>query len=224
LDLGAVAQPVTTTRRMKPSSPAPARPWASGFTDGDLVASAVLFQPPGSSANRLPYFGPSLSLILGWLAVDQAKCYSWWIACYLPRLCLSSSPWPNDAIEKDDFHGVDRTSPKLIFPSRPNFGLHCRGNSRQVPARLPEGTASNLSTKRFAFLQVAVARRGSSGAPVSTGNRAEVDPSGARPRNGRDTVMGCLRSQKEKQHLFPSEQSLNQVVRQFQVCANGSFR
>jgi hypothetical protein len=131
---------------MKPSSPAPARPWASGFTDGDLVASAVLFQPPGSSANRLPYFGPSLSLILGWLCSRSGQ-----MLFAVDRLL----PTPSVPLFKPmakRCHRERRMSPKLFAPSRPNFGLHCRGNPRQVPARLPEETASNLSTKRFAFL------------------------------------------------------------------------
>lgn len=80
-----------------------------------------------------------------------------------------------------------------VVPTRDCTVVEIRDRSRG--ARLPEGTSSEVE-----FLQVALARPDSSGAPVSTGNRAEVDPSGAEPKNGRDTAMGCLRSQKEKQH------------------------
>lgn len=83
-------------------------------------------------------------------------------------------------------------------PTRDCAVVEIRDRSRG--ARLPEGTSSEVE-----FLQVAVARPDSSGAPVSTKNRPlETEPrwipQGPNQKSGRDTAMGCLRSQKEKQH------------------------
>lgn len=83
-------------------------------------------------------------------------------------------------------------------PTRDCAVVEIRDRSRG--ARLPEGTSSEVE-----FLQVAVACPDSSGAPVSTKNRPlETEPrwipQGPNQKSGRDTAMGCLRSQKEKQH------------------------
>lgn len=103
--------------------------------------------------------------------------------------------------------GLSEISPRCFLRVVPTRGCTLmKSEPAQVQARLPEGTPSSWM-QRSAFLQAAVARPDSSGAPVSTGNRAEVDPSGAQPRNGRDTALGCLRSQKEKPHSSSATKS-----------------